>query len=203
MTIPQKLVNFQPAIETAACGSYHSIALDCSKNLWSWGWNLFHQAGFSDRVDTLEPKRVNAPKMSQIACGYSHSVAITELGVLWTWGSYNIGFAEASMPEALETSTRFLHLDSGGCHITALDEEANLWGWGWNEDGQLCFHTDMEDIPEPQIITAFTEPLLDRCVLRGRRVKSARLITQPQPQPQSGLPALESVTSLPVDSCSS
>jgi alpha-tubulin suppressor-like RCC1 family protein len=70
-------------------GYYHSLALDSSGNVWSWGYNNAGQLGrFSDnrvinRIENISGGTV----FTDIAAGSSTSFAVTSSGELYAWGN--------------------------------------------------------------------------------------------------------------------
>ena len=71
-----------------SAGETHSIAIDESGNLWSWGGNNAGQLGDGTTVDKTSPVQITSgTKFKTISAAY-HNFAIDESGNLLGWG-YN------------------------------------------------------------------------------------------------------------------
>ena len=83
-------------------GGWHSIAVTCEGEVWTWGEGrqtghgvAGHEAmPWLDRV--LVPTKVtgggiDAAVVVQVAAGYDQSMALTAAGELWTWGGGSVG----------------------------------------------------------------------------------------------------------------
>ena len=73
----------------ASTGLDHSLAIDRSGKVWSWGRNTRGQLGYGTTVNSDEPKAVSGlptDKFIKVSGGRAHSCAMTELGNIWCWG---------------------------------------------------------------------------------------------------------------------
>ena len=88
-------------IVDAACGNFHSLALDKSGRVYSWGWGGSFMTGVSGlghgdaktqkmpkQIDTFQNERVH---IAQVETGELHSLALTDDGELWGWGNGEYG----------------------------------------------------------------------------------------------------------------
>eukprot|EP00124_Ichthyophonus_hoferi_P000087 Ihof_evm7s3 gene=Ihof_evmTU7s3 len=93
-------------IVDVVCGGWHSLAVDDTGKVYSWGWNDKGQLGrpttkselkyvpshwtTADLRDSSIPGRVTLPdsdeRVIRVSCGSSHSVVVTDHGSVWTWG---------------------------------------------------------------------------------------------------------------------
>jgi alpha-tubulin suppressor-like RCC1 family protein len=144
-------------------GSLHSLAIDTSGNLWTWGYNFHGQLGNgrSGNVDgesnlgQITAFGTPRPRIVSAAGGFCHSLAVDENGGLWAWGwnsDGQIGDGTANEyddlwhlivdndkrePVKIKDGTSFASVAAGRYHSLALDKDGSLWAWGLNEDGEL------------------------------------------------------------------
>eukprot|EP00054_Salpingoeca_dolichothecata_P018562 m.114214 g.114214 ORF g.114214 m.114214 type:complete len:355 (-) comp22918_c0_seq4:58-1122(-) len=86
-----------------AAGGWHSLALSCDGDVYSFGWNNHGQLGYptdskispSPQPITFEhdssgqedpTSTVEDIMVAKIACGSAHSLALCEKGMVWAWG---------------------------------------------------------------------------------------------------------------------
>jgi alpha-tubulin suppressor-like RCC1 family protein len=129
-----------------AAGAYHTVALDNTGKLWSWGADNSGQLG-NDAVLTNQatPVAVLSDRtFSQVSAGEYHTVALDNTGKLWSWGADNSGqlgndavLTNQSTPVAVFSDRVFSQVSAGGSHTVALDSTGKLWSWGRDSDGQL------------------------------------------------------------------
>ncbi len=130
-----------------AAGVYHTVALDDEGNVWTWGDNYFGQLGDDTRQNEKKPKKTTLEKVKKIAAGYDHTAVIDEEGNVWTWG-YNLygQLGDGTLdrikgnPVAVSKETgleKAEQIAAGLNHTVALDNEGNVWTWGYNDLGQL------------------------------------------------------------------
>ncbi|XP_018318327.1 RCC1 and BTB domain-containing protein 1, partial [Mycetomoellerius zeteki] len=83
-----------------ACGSYHSVALTESGEVYAWGVNDYRIQEKSsditmDQATLNTPKQVttifNRKKIVYISCGTTFTMAVTENGEVYSWGENNVG----------------------------------------------------------------------------------------------------------------
>eukprot|EP01084_Bolivina_argentea_P126717 224301_1 len=73
------------------CGLVHTLALDCSGQIWSWGHGGSGRLGHGDDENRYKPTQIkyfmdNNIKVSQICCGTWYSVALSNTGKIYTFG---------------------------------------------------------------------------------------------------------------------
>ena len=103
-------------IEYVTMGASHTIALDNTGDLWTWGWGDRGQLGHGNRGNCTKPRKLEMlgyrsdhdlrkqgqrannrgalgtniamrTQVRQIATGEDHCVALSNSGIVWTWGS--------------------------------------------------------------------------------------------------------------------
>ena len=130
-----------------AAGGRSSCAIDEEGNLWAWGANNYGQLGDGTTNNRTTPVKIKeGTKFKKVAMGYNTSYAIDEEGNLWACGlSRLLGEGTTITTTATKTlkrikpETKFkeIKVSSTDENKYAIDEEGNLWGWGYNKEGQL------------------------------------------------------------------
>lgn len=139
---------------------YQSFAVKADGSLWGWGWNEYGQLGDG----TTEKERRKPVKImdnvSFFAAGYSCKLAIKTDGSLWAWGDtlYVQPEDKASVKSGIPVKImeNVVYAISGGDtsnHCFAVKTDGSLWGWGWNDHGQVGYGpknwADVIDIHKP------------------------------------------------------
>lgn len=139
-------------------GNDHTIALDLSGNIWTWGIDKDGQIGTngsvnsyhtgtdyetSSKIQTYPVMLLKDSKFKDISAGSDHTVAIDAEGEIWTWGNNKNGqlgngtTTNSSIPIKLDTTVKFEKIDAGDQFTVAIDENGNIWAWGYNLFVQL------------------------------------------------------------------
>lgn len=138
-------------IKAIAAGNVHSLALDNSGKVYSWGSDLQDQLGLEPGdMSTATPTAVSLlTNVSAIAAGQYYSFAVGQYSGVsdtWGWGSnndYQLGTSSGSpkyLPTALNTFSPTLlpsQLDGGYLHSLALAPVSGIntvYAWGDNEN---------------------------------------------------------------------
>jgi RCC1 and BTB domain-containing protein len=73
-----------------ACGHHHTLCVDSSGNIFSWGMGNQGCIGDGMYVDVIEPKLINeqfqGQKIQDCGCGSYHSMVILSNGDVYSWG---------------------------------------------------------------------------------------------------------------------
>jgi len=154
---------FANAAQVAA-GAFHSLAMTTDGKVWAWGDNTYGQLGPNGPAGittaSYAPVQVlfagSTAKVIQIAASGSYSLALMDDGTVWAWG-YN-GFGQLGVAATSLISTTGLQasyephqvkvIDANGATLFVNQISAGLmhvlarvgdtvWGWGFNEKGQL------------------------------------------------------------------
>lgn len=139
-----------------AAGVNHTLALDNLGNVWAWGLNSSGQLGNNTLVNQNIPVRVLSSDgvtplsgVSAIAAGGAFSLALKSDGTVWGWGSNSNGQLGDTTLVGKTTPVQVLSADgvtplsgitaiaAGGSHALAINGGTTLYGWGYNELGQL------------------------------------------------------------------
>ena len=123
----------------------HTLVLQTYGRALAWGRNLYGQLGngTTDPSDLAVPV-VFAGSLTELAAGLEHSLAVDTQGAVWGWGqnaSCQIGHSADSSPHPLPWRIDDLPgvsaVSPSLATSLALDTDGNVWGWGYNGDGQL------------------------------------------------------------------
>ncbi len=137
------------SIRTLRAGAYHSLALDSTGRVWSWGRNDYGQLGDGSFVDRFAPLPVtdsNTVVMVAIAAGENFSMALDENGMVWAWGDNRRRQIGPLAQEALQIAIPLQVTGATGARMTALGAgrehglavaESQTYGWGRGTEGQL------------------------------------------------------------------
>ncbi|DBA04654.1 TPA: hypothetical protein N0F65_012237 [Lagenidium giganteum] len=162
------------AVTSVAAGGMHSLALDSTGAVWSWGDNSYGQLGLevddkSRHAPSAIAVTIKSPAQS-IAAGWGHSALVADNGsAVYTfgWGLYHqLGHgttASASSPTCVdalagldgqcsETQTQgILQVQCGNWHTAVLTASGDVYVWGWSEAGQLG-PTSRKSEPLPRVV---------------------------------------------------
>lgn len=133
-------------IEQIVSVGYHTLALDSTGSIFSWGANYYGELGhFNYDIQPFAAKVESLQHITSIAVGWSHSVALNEKGEVFVWGAKASTYAGET-----ETKTAFYdhiiqftdlpkieRIACGSWHSLALDFEGKVWTWGKNKYGML------------------------------------------------------------------
>ena len=115
-------------------------------NLWTWGRNVFGQAGTNDTSYKSTPVTTlsGGSNWKQVECGYQHSLAIKTDGTLWTWGygaNLQLGTGdnqERRTPvQVFGNHTNWKQVSVGVYVTAAIKTDGTLWVWGEGSYGGL------------------------------------------------------------------
>ena len=141
-------------ITDIAAGPYHSLALDSTGNVYSWGDNTQGQLGDGTTSSDNSPIAVDVSgvlagkTLVGIAAGYYHSAVLDSNGKVYAWGygvSGQLGngtSANSLSPVAVNTAgvlsgKTITTIAAGDYHSLALDSDGKVYAWGYGNVGQL------------------------------------------------------------------
>ena len=152
---PQQVPTATKTWVAVAAGVEHTVALNASGELWSWGNNFNGQLGIGTADNTMDPTLVVDPNLaavtagasptrwSAVAAGGAHTLAIQTNGRLYAWGMNLKGQlgtgsgADSNIPTRVGTDGDWASISAGREHSAATRIGGTLWVWGSNGDGQL------------------------------------------------------------------
>ncbi|MCL2787921.1 MAG: Ig-like domain-containing protein [Micrococcales bacterium] len=148
-----------PLFTAIAAGDYTGYALDQDGHVWACGNNNWGQLGngtsgtttYSTRPVQVQAATGQLPVFTTIAAGGGTGYALDVDGNVWAWGNNDRGQlgngnsglpANSSRPVRVqaapgETLPVFTAIAAGQVTGYALDENGNVWAWGYNNYGQL------------------------------------------------------------------
>jgi alpha-tubulin suppressor-like RCC1 family protein len=124
-----------------ACGSFHTLALTASGQIWAWGWNEFGQLGLNDIQNRRHPERLvefSARNIRKIACGETHSICLSDRDV-YTFGNGAqgaLGHGNAKsqrQPKKVMKITdqnRIRDVEAGPQYTVAITDLGQMYFWG-------------------------------------------------------------------------
>lgn len=133
--------------------SCHSLLIDSSGKVYSWGRNECGQLGHGDRVRYDTPKPIFTLQDFMIvngATGKNHTLCLTENGTVFAFGDnaqgqLGLGNLSTNVPSPTRIKYRgnpIVGVGCGGEFSCLLDCEGNVYSFGSPEYGQLGNNTD-------------------------------------------------------------
>jgi len=134
-----------------AASNTSSFLLTKEGKVYSWGFNLGGQLGLLDRsiISVLNPDHLRClipVKIVQVACGRLHSLVLTDDGQILSFGNNEFGQVGIKKTDDItpipptrieKIGKKVIKIASGLDHVLALTDNQTLYGWGYNEEGQL------------------------------------------------------------------
>ncbi|KAK3086212.1 hypothetical protein FSP39_015293 [Pinctada imbricata] len=128
----------------------HVLAVSSTGDMYSWGHNGYCQLGNGGSSQGLAPVLITAnlqgKKILKVACGSHHSLALSQEGEIYAWGQNNCGQVGSGTTTNQPTPRKVMAVigtkvaSSIACGQTssmALMENGEVYGWGYNGNGQL------------------------------------------------------------------
>jgi alpha-tubulin suppressor-like RCC1 family protein len=146
-----------------SAGNTHTVAIDISGQLWSWGSNVIGQLGDGTTIGTFAPETIGTSSWTTVSAGSSHTAGITTAGTLYTWGGNVAGSLgdntplNKSSPVQIGTAGSWTLLSTGASNTVAIGIKPFnlLFTWGYNGTGALGDGTIVNK-SSPVIISALT-----------------------------------------------
>lgn len=164
-----------------AAGDYHTVALKSDGSVWTWGQNTSGQLGNGTTINSRIPVKVkdtSSPSgfltnITAITAGGGsttprlgtggHTVALKNDGTVWAWGYNGLGQlgdgtnTNRLMPVRIAAMpSGFKAVSAGNAHTVCLDNNGNVWAWGYNGSGELGNGTTT-DSNMPVLITGISD----------------------------------------------
>ncbi|MGA3008604.1 MAG: glycosyl hydrolase family 28-related protein, partial [Opitutaceae bacterium] len=144
---PARLPNPNSVLAVAAEANFCTV-LKSDGTLWSWGDDSFGNFGngASTSGNQSTPVRMNAlHDITTVSAGFNSCLAVDGHGQVWGWGdnSYGqLGDGTAAFhlaPDQIFGPTGVVAVSTGdaGLFSVALDNQGNVWAWGYNGGFEL------------------------------------------------------------------
>ncbi|CAH1964040.1 unnamed protein product [Acanthoscelides obtectus] len=154
-------------IVKVACGSgdAHTLCVNASGKVYSWGDGDYGKLGRGGSEGSKVPRlieKLQNVEIKEVYCGVQFTVAISKEGKLYSWGKgegWRLGHPteeHVRVPEIVEAlqDKNVVSVCLGTAHVLALTDTGEVYGWGKNENRQICDSTELY-IHTPRLI----EPL--------------------------------------------
>jgi alpha-tubulin suppressor-like RCC1 family protein len=123
----------------------HSGLVKIDGTLWTWGSGGYGQLGNNTIIDRSSPVQVGAvTTWNRLSIGFRTGLAVNEAGTLWSWGDNSFGQLGKqdtilrSSPIQVGSDTNWsTQLAAGYLVSFAIKTNGTLWGWGYNNYGQI------------------------------------------------------------------
>lgn len=141
---PEKITGLSNVVMISR-GFDHTMALDASGNVWTWGSNGDGQIGDGTTDDRDVPVQVPGLSNVRLILGASAtSYAVLDDGTVWAWGENTYGNLGGGVADddAHPTPTQVPGLEgvidiaAGRDHVVALTESGAVYTWGLNASNQ-------------------------------------------------------------------
>jgi alpha-tubulin suppressor-like RCC1 family protein len=156
-----------PTFTAISAGRDHSMALDTSGRIWTWGNGGRGKLGHNGTANEHRPRMLVMghddallPPFTQISAGEEHSMAVDALGRIWTWGNGTGGglghgvTQHEQRPRMIEgisgLSLSVRAISARGSHSMAVCALGNVWTWG--SGGFRLGHGGTSDEQRPRMI---------------------------------------------------
>ena len=138
-------------VNAVAAGLDHTVALDSSGTVWTWGYNSNGELGTNSSkamsstptpavwISNNPPGAFNLTAITAIAAGNHNTVAVDSSGTVWAWGYKNSTLGYSSVAVQVPGLSGVTAVAAGSAHIVVLDSNGTVWTWGCNSYGQLGY----------------------------------------------------------------
>ena len=129
-----------------SAGVWHTLAVDATGAVWSWGGNYSGQLGLGDTTTRFLPNVVTGlpSDVIAVAAGRSHSLALTAQGQVWAFGGNLFGQLGTGNNVAHTTPVQVPYIFGTAVEIAIGDDHSLarlstgvVLAWGRNGSGQL------------------------------------------------------------------
>lgn len=178
--VPPIKLKFPPDVRLVdvAAGGYHSLALDSSGHVWTWGGNAWGQKGDGspiDRPGTSPPEANGLPaKLATDAAGkdfgdvvgvesgWCINLALKKDGTVWVWGRNDkevcgiVGNGDTTTAAfnrptqvPFDPPVSIVQIATSGNLIMARDSQGGVWSWGGGEGSKATRGTNHDEFSRP------------------------------------------------------
>ena len=149
---PKRIESFSENVVSVHASKYHSMALTCAGEVYSWGHGRAGRLGHGHELTCPEPTVINAlgfTKIAFLATAENHTLAINTTGVIFSWGSdrygqlgHNGSCGGENMclsPRKIDffKKSRVCGIAAGLTHSLCYTANNEVYAWGSNRHAQL------------------------------------------------------------------
>jgi alpha-tubulin suppressor-like RCC1 family protein len=125
-----------------------TAAIKENGDLYVWGYNGLGNLGLGDTTQRTSPVKLGSDSWNYVSLSAYYGLGIKSDGTLWAWGYNDYGqlglgnYTSYNTPQQVGSDT-WLMVDvnaenlSGKNSSVGIKTDGTLWGWGWNESGEL------------------------------------------------------------------
>ena len=142
------------SIKYISCGYEHIVALTINGKLYSWGLGKSGCLGHNNLNNYSLPELINSAKNNNylmIECGGYHTLALSDEGEVWSWGRNDVGQCGINKinlykdhvgcvvlePVKIKDLVGICGISCGEAHSLFLNNNGQIFGCGWADEGQL------------------------------------------------------------------
>jgi alpha-tubulin suppressor-like RCC1 family protein len=153
-------LGYLTGITAIAAGQWFCLALKSDGTLWAWGKNTNGTLGNNTTTDSHTPVQVLGPggtgylsEIKAISARGPHSIALQKDGKVWTWGwggtlgnNTNMSSDQLTPIQVQDVGgvgylSEIYAIAGGMTHCLALKNGGTVYGWGYNQYGQVGNNT--------------------------------------------------------------
>ena len=154
---PSGQTGYLQGMVAIAAGQSHSLAVDNTGKVWSWGDNSHGQLGNGTYASQSSPVQVGSSfnGIVSIGAGIYDSYAVKSDGSAWAWGDNLIGELGNGTTTSNTTPTQVNNSTGSIAAIsnqTAVAATGQVYTWGDNSNGRLGTGSTSSNATLPQLI---------------------------------------------------
>ena len=143
---PVSILGAKKTFCTIDMGNSYSVGIDNTGQVWGWGYNYNGELGDNSKAQKLTPVSIMGTKKTFCAIGIGnyHSIGLDKNGQVWGWGNNGYGRLgnnsdsnQCTPVSILGVKKTFCAIAGGSHHTMGIDKNGQVWGWGFNGQGQL------------------------------------------------------------------
>lgn len=163
-------------VDVAFGSGPHVLAVSETGEVYSWGHNGYCQLGNGGSTQGVSPTLVSTnlqgKRVSKVACGSHHSLALTLEGEIYAWGQNNCGQVGSGTTTNQPTPRKVIAvigsrvavaIACGQTSSMALMEKGEIYGWGYNGNGQLGLGNNVNQ-PNPCRVQMLANTIISQIV---------------------------------------
>lgn len=151
-----------------AAGARDGFVADPQGWLWTWGRNLYGEAG-NGTTSRVFPPQLNMPSgygLISIDIKDEHAIAIGAQGALYAWGTnatgqLGDGTTNPSSTPKIVDGGEWVCACAGSWHSAGIKSDGTLWTWGENQSGQLGLGDNSRRYTPTQVWHPSNPPLVN------------------------------------------